>query len=51
MQRNHVITNKKGSDETMRERERNMKIDMQMKIMEEVEQNVKQLNKDYQEQK
>ena len=47
VQRNHVVTHKKGNDETLRERERNVKIEMQMRIMEEVEQNVKQLTKEF----
>lgn len=34
-------------DESLKEKERNMKIEMQMKIMQEVEENMRKMNKEF----
>lgn len=54
IQQNHLINTKKergfaegANQDELRDKERNMKIEMQMKIMEEVEQNMMQMKKDF----
>lgn len=50
MRQNHLINTKKGgnvSDEHLKEKERNLKIELQMKIMEEVESNMNKFRKDF----
>ena len=50
VRQNHIINLKKNEgekNEEMKEKQRNMKIEMQMKIMEEVEENMKKMKKDF----
>jgi hypothetical protein len=53
VRQNHIINlNKEQGDrgerrDDLREKERNMKIEMQMKIMEEVENNMKQMKREF----